>query len=321
MKAELSINNKYQSNYLLKQNKIQSSDDKMKYLNCHASGIIHEYMEKSSRFDKLYDFMDIEEQKLYNIDGENFIIVKEAPTHNNYPAYRIFNVSPEGEKQHVASIMDYNGHGCRIYDYDGSVPYLKEYIRDNPVCSVDDATMKGFTPFMKEIEDNSDMLDNASISKLDTKGKFRFWHADFIDNFSGFVKEILSGGGNVDKDTILNIDKYIQPNELSPQNLMKSELLEKGKFTLYNDTLEINTKFLQGTVPVFKTVVPNIKNDRTALKIKFDFLLQSRAFNKYVLNEQETTFVKALCRYLTEINKLVNADKLDKLTAIRTLLR
>ncbi len=324
MKTELSMPNKKQSNYLFKQNKNQSPDVKMKYRNCYASGMIHDYMEKSSAFDKLYDFMDIKEQKLYEIGGEKFIIAKEAPTYTNFPAYRVFNVSPEGEKRHVASIMDYYGHGYRLYDHDGRVPYKKEYIRDYPVCAVNDATMKGFTPFMKEVKDYfNDMLDNASISKLDTKGKFCFWHADFIDNFADFVKEILRGGGNVDKDTILNIDKYIQPDELSPQNLMKSELLEKGKFSLYNNTLEINTEFLQGSVPVFKTVVPDIKNDRTALKIKIE-LFQPFTFCKirsHVLDEQESTFVKSLCRYLTEINKLVNADKLNKLTAIRTLLR
>ena len=50
MKTELSMPNKKQSNYLFKQNKNQSPDVKMKYRNCYASGMIHDYMEKSSAF-------------------------------------------------------------------------------------------------------------------------------------------------------------------------------------------------------------------------------------------------------------------------------
>ena len=42
--------------------------------------------------------MDIEDQRVFSANGDTIIVAKEAKSHNNWPAYRMFLVQADGSK-------------------------------------------------------------------------------------------------------------------------------------------------------------------------------------------------------------------------------
>ena len=137
------------------------------------------------------------------------------------------------------------------------------------------------------------------------------------------IKEIIRyhQGGNVDKDVILNFSEHSK-EDLSAEGLKKSGLLEQGKFGIYQGkVLEINTDVIQGTVPIFDEIVPDIEKGGPKLKIdahlkgdydpRYQYFLNESYIREEVekhrrlLTEQESTFLKAISRYLSELNKKV----------------
>lgn len=312
-------------NSLITQNKRHSKSDKERYSKTYADRNVFNYMERSSKFDKLYDFMDIEEQRVFSANGDTFIVAKEAPTHNNWPAYRMFLAQADGTKKHLGSVLDYGNGRYRLYGAQGEVPFFKESMwNDLEGCVVDDKAMSGIAPNMQKIDKHYyNMINGGNIDMVNTKEPFFSWHGSFIDNFSDMIKEIIGyhQGGDVDKDVILNFSEHSK-EDLSAEGLMKSGLLEQGKFGIYQGrVLEINTDIIQGTVPIFNKVVPDIKENGPSLKIdthlkgdydpRYQYFLNESYIREMVqehrrlLTEQESTFLKAISRYLSELNKKV----------------
>lgn len=314
--------NQFKDHKLLEQAKHPSESDAARFAECYKTGVISDYMKKSSQFDKLYDFIDIEDKKLFSVEGKNFIIAKEKPTHNNWPAFRIFSVNEKGEKSIMASILDYFGNGYTIYNNNGNIIYEKSYVRDLPIARVFDNTMKGYTADMNELERIKDfdfMTNDAKISKLNTKGQFTTWHADFLDNFGRFLSKMTKyftlDGNTPSKDVFLNADKYTTFEDVTLSTLKSSELLETSKFSIHNNLLEINTPRITGTVPLFDKIFPSIKEDSSNLHVHFH-----RFFGSGIFNEQDSQFLKALSRYLTELNK-ISTTKFNYLDFIQTLIK
>lgn len=349
MLSKISSNNlnTKQNKNLLAQNKNHTENDRARFKECYVNGIIPEYMEKSSKFDKLYDFIDIEDKKLISADGQNYIIAKEKPTHNNWPAFRIFSVNNKGEKNHIASILDYFGKGYTLYNKNGDVVCEKSYVREEPMFRVFDETLTGYAPNMNEIDRIKNyneknigtvpnkkeiasiksydyMTEGVAISKLNTKNKLANWHVDFIDNFGKYLSEMTKYlyGKNQEKDVFLNADKYMNLEDVTQSAMKKSELLKNGKLSINNkNLLKIKTPFMEGAVPLFEKVLPSIKEGDSGLHIKFNVLRigafygaqkmkllglkDVERFADIPFKEQETIFIKALSRYLTELNKKV----------------
>ena len=157
-----------------------------------------------------------------------------------------------------------------------------------------------------------------------------------LDNFINLVKGILSGGGDIDTDIIRNANKYMAFYDITPEALKQSGLLEAGKFQIHQNALEINNGFIDGIVPLFEDHKIDIKEGNAPLSIKMmgkwynppikvtysdGIHIVKRVFEQKSspLDEQAMTFIKAVAKYLTELNKTIGTN-INYLDVIKKLM-
>ncbi len=287
---------------------------------------IDDYIRKTSQIDGLYDYLTFSDKKLCFPNGTSVILGQEQDLYfPSTPIYRAFHIDKHGKKTLMATITDQSHGMFTFFDELGNRFAGRDISRTEvPMYWVKDGVMTAQVQDMTELA-KVDPTTTSKITQFNSKGKFNSAHACVLDNFINLVKGILVGSGDVDTDIIRNADKHMTFYDITPEVLEKSGLLETGKFQVHQNALEINNGFIDGIVPLFEGQKIDIKEDGAPLSIKMRGKWYNPPINAYLsdgvkitkriveqkpsmLDEQAMTFIKAVAKYLTELNKTIGTN-------------
>lgn len=325
-------------NKLYPQNLERKNNNRYKLNRCADNP--YGYVTNSSKLKDLYDLIDIKDKKIISNGQETLLLVQEDASSCCYqPLFRLFRIDNNNKKL-LGTIMD-NFHGYYdLFDENGTSisGIAANCLSDNSSSRriwVKDNILAAQVQDMNALKKVDVCVGPTIIEHIDYNGKFNSIHRNIFDNIVDYVRGVLAGGGDIDRDVIQNADKYMTFEDITPQALRKSGLLERGKFSIKNNnTLTINNNLINGHVPLLKDGVQLKNIAKNPLFIQPNtFWFKPNAILHFldgtkltierspeILDEQAHIFIKAVSRYLSELNKLISSSNLNYLAKVINML-
>lgn len=304
-----------------------------------------DYVKESSKLENLYDLIDIKNQKIISDGKQIIVLAQESDTNSHFPIFRFFQVDKNGRPELTGSVMDTFHNDFEVYDKSGKCIGGKGSFRDSAakMLYVNDSAMtaqvQDMTTESGKLPEIDTTLGRTQIKAFNPDGSFNSMHKTVYNNIVSYVRELLSGGGDVSEDVIKNADKYMTFDDITSKELNDAKLLKKDKLFIKDGSLEINTGLLQGKVPLFEQLKTSAaEGDEALFRIEPGSFLRRQKANLFLssgegsivkdqcvgnnaLGELEHIFIKAASKYLTELNHLIHTNDINCLDVLQKMLK